>query len=180
MICSRCGADRLYQFVATPRPQARPAAAELPLVCRSCGLITIDGQEVNLPEKLERAAKSMIETQESAIAAGVSDLEKEPEQDIEGYMRGFYTAAYLEGFFRALAFFSHDAKEGRIRRLRVLWALRELIYVDAYAETTVSLPTKAYNEFVQLLHLNSVPGEDDAKSNPHRRSAKQKAPSYMP
>ena len=178
MICSRCGAERLYQFAATS--QTTPAPTEFPLVCRGCGLITIDGQEVNLPLKLELAAKSMIETQESAIMAGVLDLEKEPKQDIEGYMRGFYKAAYLEGFFRALAFIRHDVKEGRIRRLRALWEKVVIIYVDKNDRTTINLSKKAYNEFVQLLHLNSVPGKKDAKSNPHQRSAKQKTSSYVP
>ena len=172
MICTRCGSTRLYQFTATPQPSARPDPGELPQVCRGCGLITIDGQEVKLPEKLELAAKSMVEAQESAVDAATAELEEKPEQDIEGYMRNFYKAAYLEGFFRALAFFRHDAKEGRIKRLRTLWGKQLSLSRNESGETTLTFATAEYNEFVQLLHLNAVPGEEYAKSNPHRRSTK--------
>jgi hypothetical protein len=94
----------------------------LPVVCRNCGQITVGGLIIPMPVELESAAQSLAE---AAVAAGASSLEAltgDPGKQISTYFAEHYKRAYLDGFFRAVAFYRHEAKQGRLIRLRELWA----------------------------------------------------------
>jgi hypothetical protein len=160
--CQRCGSEKSYQFEAAAAARARPAPAELPLVCRDCGQITIGGLPVDLPAKLEAAARDLATGMWEAGRDARTKLEGEPGQRIEAYMAEFYKAAYLDGFFRALAFFQHNAKEGRVVRLRNLWKGARVEIPRGSSDVVVRIDGDLYTEFDQLLHLNAVPEISDA------------------
>ena len=174
MTCGRCGSDRLYQFEASPT--VRVEASPLPLVCRGCGVITIDGEAIQLPQALECQA---MEVAEAAAHAGEQAREQLEEEDptatrIEKYFENVYRKGYLDGFFRCLAFFRHNSKEGRLRRMRELWDAGSpccSTSVDSIDRQGKLLAEGAYTEFEQLLHLSAVPGETDASSSAHKRSS---------
>ena len=174
MTCDRCGSKNSYQFEATPSERSRPGPDELPLVCRDCGLITIGGTAVNLPEKLEQAARGMANAEVEEVAIATEEVNEITEAVwVERYMGKFFKTAYLEGFFRAIAFFRHNVKEGRLLRLRELWEKSELTGSKAsrdengygtYDRVCIEMPEAAYTEFATLLSLTSVPGDIDAQS----------------
>lgn len=172
MICPKCGSDATFQFEVgqTPSP---PATEDLPLVCRQCGAIAVAGEVVDLPEVL---AKPIRELADGARAWGkkareeLEELAKaDPDTRIEAYMANFYRAAYMDGFWRALAFFRHNAKDGRLKRLRELWSEGSPWPVPPRLVSGMMWSDEAYTEFDQLLNLSVVPGESNAKSHAHKR-----------
>jgi hypothetical protein len=170
MTCPRCGSDRLYQFEASPN--VRVTAAPLPLVCRKCGRMTLGGKEVNLPEELERQAMEMAEAARAAGKETRAALEDEgKDARIEAYFANVYRKAYLDGFFRCLAFYQHHVKEGRLRRMRELWkdSMMEYQCHEPEGETIVVMPTPSYTEFEQLLHLSVAPEKPNAESPSNKR-----------
>lgn len=166
--CSRCGGARLYQF----QPSGPVKEARLPLVCRTCGLITVDGTPVNLPAELEQQAVSLADAASKSAEEAAAELEQQPalteEARLRQYMDRFYSKAYLDGFFRALAFFRHHAKEGRVRRLRELWRGARVDIPRGSSDVMVRMDGDLYTEFEQLLHL-SAKGPGDVTSSSHER-----------
>lgn len=171
MSCFRCGSERIFQFEA--KASTPIAAADLPRVCRDCGVIAVGDEVLDLPEVLSRPVTELAEEALAKGKEGRQGLEKLAQTDsaarIEGYMSSFYKAAYLDGFFRALVFFRHHAKEGRLYRLRELWKKIESKREENGA-VVVSFRELAYKEFCQLLFLSISPGEFNASRNPHKRS----------
>jgi hypothetical protein len=171
VICPRCSSEDLFQFEVSPTP-APPAAEDLPLVCRTCGAIMVAGEPVDLPEVLAKPIRELAENAKGWGKKAREELEElgkaDPNARIEAYMGNFYRAAYMDGFFRALIFFRHHAREGRLRRIRELWAQGGVEY-QPRDETIFILPTAAYTEIDQLVNLSVVPGESNAKSHAHKR-----------
>lgn len=177
--CSRCGKDRLYRF----QPSGPLPEAQLPVVCRDCGLITVDGKPVGLPPEIEQQAVSLATEASKSADEAAAELEQQPElteQDrIRQYMGRFYSKAYLDGFFRALAFFRHHAKEGRIRRIRKIWSSARIDIPRGSSDVVVRLDGDLYTEFEQLLYL-STQGSGDATGFPHERPSVPKSNAHMP
>lgn len=180
MTCIRCGSDRLYEFEASKDVKVSP---DLPSVCRECGQICIAGKPVGLPGQLEQQAISMAE---AAVEAG-SDVRKELEEAgndvrVEKYFSNVYQRGYLDGFFRCLAFYKHQAKEGRLKRMRELWDMGSLS-----GQTTIGgvrffarrMELKAYTEFSKLLHICVVPEQENAKNPSHKYQTYDKGPSSL-
>ena len=178
MTCSRCGSDRLYQF----QPSG-PAEATLPQVCRSCGQITVAGAPVSFPPELEQQTVTLAEAAAESAEAAATRLEEEPELTerarLEGYMTNFYSKAYLDGFFRALTFFRHNAKGGRLHRLRTLWRGARVDIPRGSSDVVVRIDGDAYTEFDQLLHLNAI-GNEDAPSPTNQRPPVPEGPAHLP
>lgn len=167
--CLRCGSDRLFQFEASRARSdvpGRPAVppAELPVVCRHCGHIMIGGKSVPLPDPLEIQAKTMAEQAHQVAEETRQQLLKNPDGRIEGYFQNVYRRAFLDGFWRAIAFTRHNTKIGRVKRLRELWGAFGQIETRRDAGGMVVhlfVPLKEYTEFKELLHL----GLNDASSS---------------
>lgn len=190
MKCSRCGSDRLYQFEKAPSVQVD--VKDLPVVCRSCGLITVEGKAVPLPESFGKEAMDMAD---AAEAAGKEIREHLEEQDpkslrIERYFKRFYEKAFLDGFFRCLAFYRHESKEGRLRRMREIWddaaakEGRKCIYptgspLEEATYRGLMMTPEAYTEFEQLLHLSVAPEKPNAQSPSYQSPSVQKRPSQV-
>jgi hypothetical protein len=176
--CLRCGSENLFQFDVSQTP-APPSKEDLPLVCRSCNAIMLSGKLVDLPDVLSRPIVDMAKQSAAWGAKAREELEdlakKDPAARVEGYMANFYKAAYLDGFFRALVFFRHSAKEGRLKRMRSLWERAELEPGTKETEAIVIMPQEAYTEFEQLLYLSVVPGEADASSHPYKRPPRKES-----
>lgn len=178
MTCTRCGSDRLYKFEASSDVKVRPG---LPSVCQECGQISIAGEPIEMPEKLENQAVSMARM---AIEAG-RDTRKKLEDfnqsgndvRVEKYFSNVYQRGYLDGFFRCLAFYKHQAKEGRIKRMRELWNMGSLCgKVTAGGTQFVKrkMEIKAYTEFSKLLHICVVPEKKNAKNPSHKHQTNDK------
>ncbi|TAL44694.1 MAG: hypothetical protein EPN91_03905, partial [Salinibacterium sp.] len=128
-ICGRCQSERLYSFEADRN--ARTSPGTLPVVCRDCGLITVNGLEVHFPPAFEEQAKSMAELAATAGQEATRDLKADQDPKIANYFARVYRNGYMDGFWRALLFWKHNAKEGRLIRLRDLWKRRGVWAADA-------------------------------------------------
>ena len=157
MNCVRCGSDRLFQFQADPVASKRAVNPGLfPLVCRSCGQVTVDGKPLVFPEAFEKQAQDLAEAAAEAGKQATVELASDPNTRVEKYFSKVYRDAYLDGFLRCLAFYHHNAKEGRLKRLRELWqaAMKNPIGGGvAYATFNVD----AFEEFDKLMMLGPVP-----------------------
>jgi hypothetical protein len=174
MSCTRCGSDKLFRFEASK--DVRIQASDLPVVCRACGQMMLRGEPLAFPPELEQQAKGFAELAEEAGKAAVSDLEEDPGIKIAAYFSNVAKKAYLEGFFRAVAFFRSNPKEGRIKRLRDLWAVvhvmqtrdvtrmkpagesrpEEEFDVAGPINTTIHMGSEAFEEFNRLLLMGPV------------------------
>jgi hypothetical protein len=177
MNCLRCGSEDLFQFEVGQAPSP-PKAADLPCVCRGCNAIMVSGEVVDLPEVLAKPILDLAEGSKAYGAKAREELEElakaDPEARVEGYMSNFYRAAYMDGFFRALMFFRHNSREGRLIRLRELW---KKVTMSGRAEGRIvcfEMDRVSYNEFEQLLHLSAIPGESNAKSHSHKHPSRSK------
>lgn len=175
MSCPRCKSEDLFCFEVgqTPSP---PDPESLPVVCRACGAIMVSGEAIDLPEVLAKPIRDLAESSAAYGKKAREELEElaqaDPEARIEGYMANFYRAAYLDGFFRALLFLRHNAREGRVIRLRKLWEKGKKIGGSTESDGMLDgmmWPRDAYTEFEQLLHLSVVPGDPNAKSHENKR-----------
>lgn len=157
--CVRCASTRTYAFEASPSARAKPE--NLPVVCRDCGQIMIAGAAVSFPPELEAQAKTMAQQAAEAVEAALVPL-ADPDQPVRKYLTRFHREAFLDGFWRALLYFRHNAREGRVKRLRELWrsvAPIEERRIHDRCITTLQIPSEVYAEFVQLLELGA--GEPD-------------------
>jgi hypothetical protein len=163
MNCSRCGSDKHFQFEAS---KSVVATATLPLVCRDCGLITVGGAPLAFPPEIEKQAQDMAATA-AEVGKETKDLVlADPEPRVETYFANVYRRAYLDGFFRALLFWRHHGKEGRLRRVRDLWRQhRPLAQLAEKAAISLTMPKAAYDEIRQLLEL----GDHHAPRPAHER-----------
>lgn len=159
--CGRCGSDRLFQFLATPASSKRAVNdAELPLVCRSCGQITVNGSALQFPEAFEAQAKDMAEAAAQSGRAATEALTSDPNAKVTAYFAKVYREAYLDGFLRCLAFYQHNLKEGRLKRLRELWSKRSFPASESICRLhggLVYLTPPALAEFDSLMMLGPVP-----------------------
>jgi len=114
----------------------------------------------------------MLEVTSEAASIGKEarkELEQDPGTRIEKWFSVVYQRGYLHGFFRALAYFQHHAKEGRLVRLRELWDEAQCCN-GAGNDPVVMFDPEAYNEFEQLLRL-SFGVKRDAKSSSDTNAA---------
>jgi len=154
--CTRCGSDRLFQFQANPVASKRAVNPGLfPLVCRSCGQITVNGEPLVVPESFEKQAQDLAEAAAEAGKQAVDELAADPNARVEKYFAKVYRDAYLDGFVRCLVFYQHNAKEGKLKRLRELW---QVIGRRSSARAVLSAEAaEAFDEFNQLMMLGPVP-----------------------
>lgn len=179
MSCGRCGSDRLYQFEASKKVEP---SAPLPLVCRQCGQITVGGAVVHLPETMEQQAVSLAD---AALVAGketrLSLEDTDPKElRIEKYFANVYQQAYLDGFFRCLAFYQHQAKEGRLKRLRALWNDFSKTGLRQGKAVQLEVDRVSYNEFEQLICYSPVPEKPNAQSVTNEHPTDEKGSPQLP
>ena len=152
--CQRCSSERLYQFESDGPADV---ASHIPQVCRSCGAIHVEGKALELgaaARELEPHTKALANSAAAAGEDSLAELEKDPGKDISAYFARHYANAYLDGFLRAYAFYRHEAKEGRLKRLRELWRDTVLDPIDStYRCTLVAMPPEVYAEIDQLLSI---------------------------
>ena len=162
--CKRCGSDRLFQF--KPNDAAAEGAAEsYPSVCRACGAIHHKGEVLELggaSVPIENSAREMAEAAHDAGRQALRDLEADPGTRISAYFARVYQNGYLDGFLRAYAFYRHEGKEGRLKRVRELWQRghQKDPFGTSPLVTIVGMDPEVYAEIDQLLSI----GDSDAAS----------------
>ena len=112
---------------------------------------------------------------QAAQAAGDEtrvQLEAEDAKSVQiaTYFERVYRRAYLDGFFRSLAFYQYNAKEGRMRRIRDLWKSFSAWRAAKNEGVLLRVEEQAYTEFDQLIKFSATPESQNAKnsSNPHQ------------
>jgi hypothetical protein len=151
--CPSCGGD-LYQFQAGAGVRAVPDA-ELPTACRRCGQIALAGKPFVFPDGFQERVASLVDDlakQEASQAR--KDILADPQARIDAYFGRVYKRGYFDGFMRALAYFQHHAKEGRLVRLRRVWG--GFKRSPSPGGIVVEMTKSEYTEFDQLLHLGVV------------------------
>lgn len=152
MICPCGGA--LFQF--EPGPHGAKGVA-LPVVCRRCGRITIDGKELELPIGFKSKMAGAAEEAAKHASRVRHELTEDPNGRIESYFSRVYQAGYMHGFFLALAYFKHQQKEGRLVRLRALWKnLRGAVSQEMH---------KQVDEFDLLINMGAKDAASPADGN---------------
>ena len=102
---------------------------------------------------------------------------------IEAYFNNVYRKAFIDGFFRCLAFYQHQEKEGRIRRLREIWDTGSQSgrrHPGKPEQRGILLDVELYTEFDQLLRLSSAPEKPNAPSPSNLDCATQKGTALVP
>lgn len=176
-VCPRCSWPSVVRFETSGRtPAARVSSDRLPAYCQNCGLIMVDGEPIQLPEVLERAARELAATQDDAVTKVRKRVEDDPDR-LGGYLRNLYRTAYMDGFFRALGFARFQQKEGRLRRLRELWRRRMARDADSIGlrpeHVLVAFPRDLYTELGELLELGAPPGETNASDSENKDPPRQ-------
>lgn len=158
MTTCQCG-GKLYRF-DVPANVRGVDQEKLPTVCRRCGEIRIAGKIVALPAEFGVQAAKMAE--EAARYAGEAreGLVNDPDARVEKYFDNVYRAGYAAGFVRAAAFFSHENRQGRIRRLRVLWHNIRVVRLPGLGGVSVGMAAEEYAEFDQLINIGAPRGND--------------------
>ena len=197
MICARCSSERLFMFEAGSRIR-KDAPVILPVICRDCGQIMVDGIAVSVPSGFSAATRSLKQTAARVGADVRKQLEKDPDLRVEKYFAKVYETAYLEGFMRATAYHQHHAKEGRLVRLRELWedvhvvaSSREFCeegepaeehwgrhhkkYIAGSTRLTLQASEPVYTEFSKLLQL----GDRHGTSSADKHQTKQESPAHV-
>lgn len=150
----------MFQFEANPVTSKRAVnPGSFPLVCRSCGQITVDGTPLIVPEAFEKQAQNLAEEAAKVGEKAAVELAADPNARVVKYFGKVYREAYLDGFLRCLAFYHHNAKEGRLKRLRDLWRIFlpvEEFKGPAGGVITIRIPTEAFDEFHQLMLMGPV------------------------
>lgn len=152
--CPRCQSTKLYAFEAD-RTARMVKNVALPVVCRDCGQVLINGTTVAFPEEFELRAKTMAEAAAAAGAQAVADLRGNPNTQIATYFSGVYRNAYLDGFWRAVMFLQHNAKEGRLVRLKQLWHGRSVPPKTIAGRVLIEMDETVYHEFNRLLEIGT-------------------------
>lgn len=186
MNCPRCGSERLFRF--EPSRKVKPSTeVKLPVVCRSCGMTTVDGKAMPLPPDVEKAAKSLAVAAADAGEVARAAIMANPDARIAKYFANVYETGFLDGFLRAAAYFQHNAKEGRLVRMRELWrmitfrrirsvAIRQATTTREDISVSAEMCDQVYTELERLLN----PGEPHGTSSENQHQARQERPAHMP
>jgi hypothetical protein len=163
-ICPECS-EALYFF--EPQPSLKSVvSADLPAACRGCHGIFLHGVRLQLPAAFEQKAVSLAVQADTAARSTRAEMDKDPELKVASYMTELYKGAYMTGFFRAMAYFQHQAKEGRLIRLSRLWRafvkVQPRINLRGEVENyySVRLSHAEYTEFDKLLQVRTTKESD--------------------
>jgi hypothetical protein len=148
--CAACGGE-LFQF--TPPASIKGVCASLlPTACRRCGQICLEGTPLALPEALERSVAAIAEEAARQGQLACAELVTHPNSRVEKYFDHVYRTGFVHGFLRALAWFTHQVKEGRLKRLRRLW--REAVRRQESGSVDVQMTAAAFAEFDHLMQMD--------------------------
>jgi len=115
-----------------------------------------------MPKEISDAMLSLADGAKPAAALAKEGMEEGDR--VEHWFGSVYRSGYVHGFFRAMAYAKHHAKEGRLFRLRKLWhqttPSEEGLYAFPASEAdrakkvaVVRMPIEVYNEIEALLEL---------------------------
>lgn len=167
MTCAACGGE-VYQF--HPGPGVRATAAGLPQICRRCGELRVDGHVVVMPTGFNDKMASMAEEASRTAAEETRNLTAETtltgDARIGAYFERVYKAGYINGFFRAVAYWTSIIKEGRVNRLRQLWRSFKKDASGGSSAFVVTMDGDLYTEFDRLLELGAQAPESAHGQSP--------------
>src|SRR4051812_16692607 len=161
--CLACGGE-LFRFAPPPSARSIDLAA-LPTACRQCRQICVGNEPVSLPPATVHVATETARQGRLARERLLAD----PTLRIERYFGEDSRTGFLHGVFRAMSFFPHHTKEGRLRRLRTLWKHAERRATTDVVEIRMAAP--AFLEFRRLLDVASNERGCDAANPAHADSA---------
>ena len=164
--CAACGGE-LFQF--TPPPSIKGVRAPLlPTACRRCGQICIEGTPLAFPAEIQQSVAAVADEAARQGQLARSGLVTNPNVRVEKYFDHVYRTGFVHGFVRALAWFSHQMKEGRMKRLRRLWRDAERHAEAGHVELRLS--AAAIAEIDHLMELELVPRGGHGAGHSHGRS----------
>lgn len=150
--CPECGGD--LHFFEPQAAQRSVDPASLPSACRQCHGIFLHGARLVLPAEFEKKAVSLAIQADKAAKATRAEMEADPALRVERYLSETYRTAYMTGFFRAMAYFQHQAKGGRLIRLSRLWAsFKKWRHASSQM---VEISVTDYHEFDKLLQVRTT------------------------
>lgn len=157
--CSACGGD-LFQF--EPPAAIRSVDREaFPTACRRCGQICVEGKPLPFPPAFRQKVAGIAEEAALQAQSARQKLLSDPAVRVEKYFDHVYRAGFVHGFVRALAWFTHNAKEGRLKRLRGLW--RDTAKTHEAQDVHIRMRHEAFLEFDRLLERDVAPRGEHAQ-----------------
>lgn len=124
----------------------------------------------------------MAEAQLTEVEKARTELQDSAADDrVDEFMSKFFKAAYLEGFFRAVAYFRHNARQGRLVRLREIWdrsSRSSRIRPGIPILESIQMSESDYNEFQVLLGV-AYPEDLDAKNTQKQPAPRSKDSSQL-
>ena len=157
--CAACGGD-LFQFEPPSSIKGIDSTA-LPAACRRCGQISVSGKPLRFPPAFQQKVAGIAEEAARQGQVAQRELIADPNLRVEKYFAEVYRTGFLHGFTRALAWFTHYGKEGRLTRLRRLWSSAEKNEISPLVEIRMQ-PTE-FDEFNQLLAMSALAREEHAQ-----------------
>src|SRR5579859_5477106 len=156
--CPACGGE-LFVFEPPASIHGIDRSA-LPSACRRCGQLSVGSTALPLPPVFPKACGIAAEAARQAEAAR-EQLLHDPDARIEKYFDAVYRKGFVDGLSRAAAYFTHHAKEGRLRRLRRLWARARMTHRSGTVE--IRMAESLFAEFNDLITLSAPRGDGNAE-----------------
>jgi hypothetical protein len=145
--CAACGGD-IVQFEPPASIQSVDRAA-LPTACRRCGQICVNGKPLRFSQALRQQVTGIAEEAASQGRSARQKLLSDPAIRVEKYFDHVYRTGFVHGFVRALAWSTHQTKEGRLKRLRRLW--QGSLKISGPTEVEIRMRPEVFLEFQQLI-----------------------------
>jgi hypothetical protein len=166
--CRACGGE-LFRFEppASIRGVERSA---LPTACQRCGQICVDGAPLAFPPAFQEKVAGIAEESARQARLARQQLLSDPAVRVEKYFDHVYRTGFVHGFVRALAWFTHYAKEGRLRRLRRIW--RDSAKSPSPTQVETRMPPEAFSEFDRLIEMDWFARGSNAESASNAGSAR--------
>ena len=92
--------------------------------------------------------KPVSDSIKEASEKAAREISEDPETRVQKYFENVFKWAFSEGFVRAYAYFRHKAKEGRLKRIKELWAQGS---IDYYKGTFGGLKNNELKELDKLI-----------------------------
>lgn len=122
-----------------------------PHYCAECKVLWFGEDKVELPDRMRELTPSVSDSIKEASQKAAEDLQNDPHSRVQHYFENVFKWAFTEGFVRAYAYFRHKFKEGRLKRIRELWAAGN---VDYYKGTFGGLKLSEFKELDKLIKWN--------------------------
>lgn len=145
--CPDCGSPLIEIYKACRRIRT-PAQ-----MCTVCHTLWFNGEKTSLPEEWDKKYPNVAQRADDVSEKIVREALEDSGFRAKKYFERVFMWAFSEGFTRAYAIFRHSFREGRMKRIRHLWAKTTVQQVDWDEVVVKGLSLKEAEELSRLINL---------------------------